>query len=58
MSINWYTESDIQKNKNKEQRKMDNEYKVIEIFDKNEKDIEQVITEAFIGYLEIVAEAQ
>lgn len=36
---------------------MDNEYKVIEIFDKNEKDIEQAITEAFIGYLDIVAEA-
>ena len=36
---------------------MDNEYKVIEIFDKNEKDIEQVITEAFIGYLSVVVEA-
>lgn len=37
---------------------MNNEYKVIEIFDKNEKDIEEIITEAFIGYLNIVAETK
>lgn len=37
---------------------MNNEYKVIEIFDKNEKDIEQVLTEAFIGYLNTVAETK
>lgn len=37
---------------------MNDEYKVIEIFDNKEKEIEQVITEAFIGYLDIVAEAQ
>lgn len=36
---------------------MDNEYKVIEIFDNKEKEIEQVLTEAFIGYLSIVVEA-
>ena len=36
---------------------MDNEYKVIEIFDNKEKEIEQVLTEAVIGYLSIVVEA-
>lgn len=36
---------------------MDNEYKVIEIFDNKEKEIEQVLTEAFIGYLSVVVEA-
>lgn len=37
---------------------MNNEYKVIEIFDNKEKEIEQVLTEAFIGYLNIVAETK
>ena len=36
---------------------MDNEYKVIEIFDNKEQEIEQVLTEAFIGYLSVVVEA-
>jgi len=37
---------------------MNNEYKVIEIFDNKEKEIEQVLAEAFIGYLNIVTETK